>query len=663
MNDSTVKSVKTEILSLREIKEKSIGFVIPSYQRPYIWHDDDSLKLFSDIRDAYTHDESSYFIGSVLSANPENKSNYELIDGQQRTTTLMLISLAFKSLNIKHDIAEVSVLNNHPRLEFEIRETVLNYLGGHAGLDQYAKPSAEQISIDPYLTRIDATLTVLIKEITRLKKEELKKSDGSKFEFGEFADYLFSNVLWVNNIVPTGLDLNRLFSSVNTTGVQLEPVDLLKAKLFKNIKHEKAIYNALWMACENTNDFFEKNLRTVFRSADWANLRYSDLNTFNKDIFKVETSAVQATEQGLSINEIEFLSKESDDHKATIEKTEAAADQEEIKCRSIISFDLLLIHTLRIFLAERNSDDVKPRIKADHLISIFEPMLSKDEVEIKSFLELLWQVRYQFDTWIVKWLDDADLGEAHLRLSSISGSSSAGNYYIQRTVKELNELTQLQAVRNFTGERTAQYWLTPFLSMLINNPELNEAEILRALEHIDNTLSISASTETQKSASFKLAKNEIPVMKAWSDQVTYLERDHSTSFEHYWFQKLEYLLWKMGDKSNDNKLKKYRITSKNSVEHVFPQNHEHGEKIEEKQLNSFGNLVLLSPGENSSYSNQTVGKKMADFKDKPHYDSLKLSKIFDIYKQTNQWEVDEIKKHQKEMISILSNHYHADDYL
>lgn len=659
MSDSKVKSIRTEILSLREVKEKSIGFVIPTYQRPYVWHDDDSLKLFSDIRDAYAHSESSYFIGSVLSAIPENKSYYELIDGQQRTTTLMLISLAFKSLKVKHDIAEVSVLNNHPRLEFEIRETVLNYIGGHAGLDQYAKPSAEQISIDPYLKRIDATLTVLIKEITRLQKEELKKSDGSKFDFREFAEYLFSNVMWVNNIVPTGLDLNRLFSSVNTTGIQLEPVDLLKAKLFKNIKHEKAIYNAIWMACENTNDFFEKNLRTVFSSADWANIRYSDLNIFNNATFKVDASVLQATEQGLSINEIESLDKESDDQQISIEKKEGGGDEEEIKCRSIISFDLLLIHTLRIFLSERNFDDVKPRIKADHLISIFEPMFSKDEVEIKSFLELLWQVRYQFDTWIVKWLYDAELEDARLRLTSISGSYSGSNYYIQRTVRELSDLTQLQAVRNFTGERTAQYWLTPFLSALVNNPKLNEAEILKALENIDNVLSMTDSGETQKSASFKLAKNEMPKTKAWTDLIEYLGQPNGTSFEHYWFQKLEYLLWKSGDKSHDTKLKNYRITSKNSVEHVHPQNHRYDLELGINDLNAFGNLVLLSPGENSSYSNKPVGSKLSEFGEKPNYDSLKLLEISRIYRKRNQWDTSEIEEHQEQMIAVLGSHYDA----
>lgn len=53
----------------------------------------------------------------------------------------------------------------------------------------------------------------------------------------------------------------------------------------------------------------------------------------------------------------------------------------------------------------------------------------------------------------------------------------------------------------------------------------------------------------------------------------------------------------------------YRITSKNSVEHVHPQNEELDRSLADDLLHGFGNLVLLSPGENSSYSNQAVLKK------------------------------------------------------
>ena len=77
-------------------------------------------------------------------------------------------------------------------------------------------------------------------------------------------------------------------------------------------------------------------------------------------------------------------------------------------------------------------------------------------------------------------------------------------------------------------------------------------------------------------------------------------------------------------------------------------------------LNAFGNLVLLSPGENSSYSNQTVGKKQEDFKAKPVYDSLKLKQIFEL-KQNDEWDKDKIKQHQKEMVDLLISHYASID--
>jgi hypothetical protein len=131
-----------------------------------------------------------------------------------------------------------------------------------------------------------------------------------------------------------------------------------------------------------------------------------------------------------------------------------------------------------------------------------------------------------------------------------------------------------------------------------------------------------------------------------------------TSFPHYWFYKLEYLLWKTWDK-NDSRAKKFRITSKNSVEHVFPQKHEFGNKLASSEfdwLNSFGNLGLLSVGENSSYNNQDVRKKKVDFDNKSTYDSLKLAIIYSS-QDINSWETENIKKHQDEMIAIFKQHY------
>lgn len=637
--------VETELLSLQTIATKDLGFVIPCYQRPYVWREEEVIKLFDDIRDAYLAKEPHYFIGSVLSALNGDQSEYELIDGQQRTTTLMLLSLAFKSVGIETQLAHVSIKGENPRLTFEIRESVRNLLGSYAGLDKITKPGEEDIRKDEYLVHLEANLTILKQQVDKLAEQ-------SDFDIHGFADYIFNQVQWVNNIVPASMDLNRLFSSLNTGGIQLEPVDLLKAKLFKHITTDKAVYSSIWQACEHTDNYFERNLRQIFKNADWQTLEYTDLANYQAELFPLVSSSNSVQRVGKSIAEIASGSLDFDVEPEQSESQSDDFDDETVYCRSIISFELLLIHTLRIFCTQKSWDDLTPRIRASNLMSCFEGLLQHDERTIKSFIELLWQVRYQFDTWVVKWVEHDDREDAQLRLTSISKNKA----YINRKAKELGLLAQLQAVRNFTGDRSAQYWLTAFLSRLVADPNAKDEDVVALLESIDNKMSLTR--ETQKEASFKLASDISPQTIPWEDQATYLKSSLGTRFEHYWFQKLEYLLWKNGDKANDNKLKRYRITSKNSVEHVHPQNEEYHHELEKSPLNAFGNLVLLSPGENSSYSNQTVAKKKADFDSKPRYDALKLKDIFETYTQSNsQWSAIEIDRHQQSMLKLLEIHY------
>lgn len=212
----------------------------------------------------------------------------------------------------------------------------------------------------------------------------------------------------------------------------------------------------------------------------------------------------------------------------------------------------------------------------------------------------------------------------------------------------------LQSVLYFTGGFTQQYWLTPFLYFLLDNENFTNEQILVELEKIDNLMLPGDKKEISLELVSQVKRNEEIDVNA----LNILNESHGTSFHHYWFYKLEYLLWKTWDK-NDNKIKQFRITSKNSIEHVFPQNHEFGNKLKNTEsdwLNSFGNLGLLSVGENSSYNNQDVRKKKVDFDNKQTYDSLKLAKIYSS-PNINSWGTENIKQHQQEMITTLQHHY------
>lgn len=655
-------SVQTELLTLEKIYTDNYQFSIPSYQRPYVWSDDDVLLLFRDIKEACRLKEPNYFIGTILSSRIEQDGEriYELIDGQQRTTTLMLMTIAFKYAGIKSDLAGLAVYTSKngedkPRLQFSIREQVQQLLGGLAGLKNYQVPSKETIADNAYLKQMGVALDVLTKEVEKLKSDDVVSAEA-------MGDYLYRQVQWVNNIVPTQMDLNRLFATMNTAGIQLEQADILKAKLFKHIHTDKAQYDAMWVACEHLENYFERNVRKVFPNADWYHIEPEHLASFDAERFiaKDETSEVLS---GLSIAQLASqVNASSIPDNTKQEKFETYdLDVETVYCRPIIKFPLLLIHAYRVYLALNSHKDIEPRLHSDRLLEVFDPLINGDEQSVKQFIETLWQVRYQFDRWVVKWVERDDATDAQLGLTYQSRSKSSDTYYINRTQRELTDSVLLQSVRNFTGERSAQYWLTPFISGLIRLSIKQDSEALELLENIDNKMSLSV--DTQKEASFALAEGLEPNCQSWQSQSTYFVKSLGTSFEHYWFQKLEYLIWKQMKASEYslsseelNKFKKYRITSKNSVEHVHPQNDEYKSELAYETLNSFGNLVLLSPGENSSYSNQDVDKKRIDFDRKSHFDALKLREIFGV-KGLGLWAKQQIDDHLEDMMAVFAQHY------
>lgn len=69
--------------------------------------------------------------------------------------------------------------------------------------------------------------------------------------------------------------------------MQLEQTDIVKANLLKCID-EKVLYSKIWEACENMNNFFERNVRDSFPKTDWAKVDLCKLNEFDKAKFLFE---------------------------------------------------------------------------------------------------------------------------------------------------------------------------------------------------------------------------------------------------------------------------------------------------------------------------------------------------------------------------------------
>jgi uncharacterized protein with ParB-like and HNH nuclease domain len=769
------KKFTTEIYSIKELENRR--FIIPPYQRPYVWGGEQINKLLSDFYDAYSRNDQYYYIGTVL-LNEQKQNMFQLIDGQQRFTTLWLMAVTFKMLSdadSKSDIIDFLTINDELRLDFAIREQIKSYLLALMekqanGINQY---SDEKVEKDDYLAHIAKAIATIIGQIKTLEFQKDKSLQG-------FGNYIYQNVYFVVNIVPPNTDLNKLFATINNSGVQLEQHDILKSLLLKNLKTEKIIYSRIWETCENMNNYFERNVKQLFpQEFNWTTVQYDNLrkppiitgydydkqendNDFSiEEILKIKNTSnlffdlrktntipkialssirtisgkfcgnwignIEASNyfysrsdknnlkiqfqvwddryaKGVELElfqngediDVHFIwakgtKRRKDESKHLLGKdwnqeeitnefddveianlkngkgygiseiiinpdieqnhTYKESEDNNVYCRSIIKFPQLLLHTYRIFLKQENKSDFDLPFHSNNLLRIFKTLSDEiDENTIKKFFNCLWTVRFVFDKYIVKWKQIDDGKEEELLLTSILKSD---NGFSRTNRAEPSEVSMLQSMLYHTGNHNTQIWLTPYLQRLIDGEDS-----LLCLEHIDNELSLSELTNKETSFSLMDKNYNILDIKR-KDFETYLNESHGVHFQHYWFQKLEYVLWKefSNDESirNDDKFKKYRIMSKNSVEHVFPQHHRYGKEIDEKKLNDFGNLALLNISQNSSYSNMSIKEKKARFEEKSTYESLKLSVIYKHDDLENYENI--ITSHRNSMIEKLKNHY------
>ncbi|MCB0703527.1 MAG: HNH endonuclease, partial [Ignavibacteriae bacterium] len=455
--------------------------------------------------------------------------------------------------------------------------------------------------------------------------------------------------------------LNKLFSTVNSAGVQLEQTDIVKANLL-NLIDEKVKYGKIWEACENMNNFFERNVRLSFPSTDWNIVDFKKYYEFDGSIFRYESTnknGINSDDTLIIIEDVNMNDISDYQHPTKNILGEKDRKSEEIYCRSIINFGQLLIHTYRLHLYIEGKEDFEGTFHVNRLIEIFNSLEArKDPNEIKRFFQLLWKVRYLFDKYVIKWITDIDNKTESLELVNFNKNDKG---YYSRTKYAKSNSSMLQSVLYFTGDYLRQYWLTTYLGYLLKNHSdsdaTNEIHLIK-LEEFDNQFSLNDKL-TDKDLSYLLLDKEATVDKTINIR-TYLELNKGTAFKHYWFQKLEYILWKNWDSTiNTQEYNNYRITSRNSVEHIYPQNPENQiqhPQIEDEYLHSFGNLVLLSVAQNSEYSNKSFRVKKSMFRDRREtYDTLKSYYIF----QNDNWNKIEIIKHLETMISKIEEHYDA----
>ncbi len=225
------------------LSDKKADFLIPDYQRPYAWNEEQCQTLWDDIfsfsfpdNDYEAFDDNEeYFLGSIVTYKNENAKS-EVIDGQQRLTTLMLILRAFydKFSNMQDKNSKLT----RDRIEKCIWKT-----------DTFGTADKNTLKIDSEVATDNDKEEFLELLRTGIVKQGSKSQYVLNYQFFQkrindflhafpcFFPYLPARILSNCILLPIEAESQdtalRIFSTLNDRGLPLSDADIFKAQFYK----------------------------------------------------------------------------------------------------------------------------------------------------------------------------------------------------------------------------------------------------------------------------------------------------------------------------------------------------------------------------------------------------------------------------------------------
>lgn len=223
-------------------------YIVPDYQREYVWTDKEVHQLLDDINEKIdTGSSSEYFIGTVLVSPTEQKNHYEVIDGQQRLTTFFLLLCALKHLfegepqrQAISGLISTSYTDSdgetRTSLKLEPRyENAAEVITKLVELD--AEPQTVRAGIQAAGIASFGSLENLLNAYNTLYRY-LKDNYDDVPKLKKYWGYLATNVVFIQISTDVSSAL-KIFETINERGVGLNPMDLLKNLLFTQVKQEQ----------------------------------------------------------------------------------------------------------------------------------------------------------------------------------------------------------------------------------------------------------------------------------------------------------------------------------------------------------------------------------------------------------------------------------------
>lgn len=578
----------------------NINYLVPIYQRNYAWSETQIVQLIEDIESSIDGSNKNYFLGNLI-VNQTDNNVYEVIDGQQRLTTLYLLE------------KYLGIVFAKEALRFEAREKsnrTLAYVSDSSNLELIEELSSAEILngfqiVDNYFKNKNIDKSSFVQKLKR--------------------------VFLIRVQVPRNIDLNHYFEIMNTRGEQLELHEIAKAKLLEVLEseHDKNIAALIWENCSDMNSYvqmnFDVNVRRSIFTENWSSLSQSV-----KDFDSIKSKISIANESIDKKSLIEILSE----NKMLNVSTTQSEDENE-RFESTISFPNFLLQVNAVI---RKLGEEDASLDDKHFLNNLSWAWSAPE-KAKDFLFHLLKCRVLFDKYVLKRefaRDYKETGKWSLQRLEKYRDNKKNNdkpKYVGTLGDEGNENKRLRTLQSclritYTSPKT-MHWISVVLSNLLEN---EAADIIALLENYCKKKVVDSDYQN---------KNGFGV-------------------ERIVFSYLDYLIYRDGYSYDGKEIispfqDDWHFQFRSSIEHFQPQHPVEGECWEQDDLNGFGNLALITVSGNSKFSNLPPAGKINSYPSIINQ-SLKL-KIMDRMTRLDngKWTEEKASRHKDEMFNILKN--------
>ena len=320
--------MKTKICSVKELLSDVAKYRVPLYQRSYAWEREQVQQLIDDIANSCYNKENHYYIGTLVCH--QNEDYIEIIDGQQRMTTLHLINAVTKALTP----------TDNCNLSFdELRVEATDFL------HRVYNKNLSDNSLD-YRENAPQHMLYIYDEIPNMLEDVLSLYRSVTKE--QWEKYFLENVQILVTYVPEFTDLNHYFEIMNSRGEQLELHEILKARLLdclRDNESEQQFISQTWNLCSE----------------------------MNFDTLPEDKSFSHYASNGLTLTEI--LAQPGDEN-MQVREDPCLNDGNKYRNR-VIDFPNFLMIALRLFLKERGGDFLSIPLDDKQLLNSYDKLLLK----------------------------------------------------------------------------------------------------------------------------------------------------------------------------------------------------------------------------------------------------------------------------------------------